>query len=107
MELELALVVQAYYRQSRPLPGAYTVWYEELLTDTGRVVNDLLHFLDLPWASAVEEFLPNVDSDVSVHMSHNSAALFEPNHTRRIGRWHDELTEEDRDLARLLGVEDW
>ena len=103
----MALVVQAHYRHSRPLPDAVVVRYEELLTDTEWTVDKLLADLGLVPSIAVDKFLPNVDTDVAVHMSHGSGALFERNHTRRIGRWHDELTEEDRDLARLLGVEGW
>jgi hypothetical protein len=75
--------------------GFYPLRYEDLLAGPD-AARQLFAWLGLQVTPQVEAFLPNLDSDVSVHLNHFSAPLFVGDHPQRVGRWRNEFTEEER-----------
>lgn len=86
-------------------PGTIALRYEQLLENPHRMAEMLFKALGLEVHPRVEQFLDNVSDDVSVHVAPESANHFVNDHPRRIGRWVDEFTDDELQLAQYLGFD--
>lgn len=77
-------------------PGRYVeVRYEDLIADPRTAIGKLLEFLGLPPDPAVEAFLPKIrDETRGSYHARRQVRHYVDNHSRRVGRYKENLTEE-------------
>lgn len=76
------------------------VKYEDLLTSTSVVSKRLRDYLDLPDSNVMTAFEYNIqDSTSAPHHAMNQSAWFRPDHSKRIGRWRQNLSQEEQGMV--------
>lgn len=80
-------------------PAAHTlVRYEDLVRDPRATARKIFAFLDLDWAPEIDAFLENISDEAHAgyHAQGATRRWNTADHARRIGRWRENLSQEER-----------
>ncbi len=75
----------------------FPLFYEELVARPREVARSILEYLGLPEHSAVTDFCSNIqDSSSSPYHAQHQIMWYRDDHRTRVGRWRENLTEEQQ-----------